>query len=169
MSSTHYYAVIRTRIGWMAALGTGRGIRRIQLPRATPEEAIEGLGPEVSYAELAPEQFAGLRQQVEEYLDGHRTTFDLKLDMDGYSPFFSRAWQACASIPPGETRSYRWLAAQAGNAAAVRAAGQAMARNPIPLIIPCHRVVGSDGGLHGYGGGLDMKQHLLELERRHKP
>jgi O-6-methylguanine DNA methyltransferase len=81
-------------------------------------------------------------------------------------PFFGAAWQACRRIPPGETRSYAWLAAAAGRPRAVRAAGQAMARNPWALIIPCHRVIGSDGGLHGYGaGGLKVKARLLEMER----
>ncbi|MBI4338723.1 MAG: methylated-DNA--[protein]-cysteine S-methyltransferase [Chloroflexi bacterium] len=150
----------------MGALGSERGLRRLTLPQATPEGAMQGLGEEAGAAEDAPQSFEGLHRQLEAYLGGRLTRFDLTLDMEGYSPFFGSAWRACASIPAGETRTYRWLATQAGNAAAVRAAGQAMARNPLPIIIPCHRVVGSDGGLHGYGGGLEMKQQLLELERR---
>ena len=79
--------------------------------------------------------------------------------------FFLKAWAACQSIPRGETRSYAWLATQAGRPGALRAAGQAMAHNPIPILIPCHRVIGSDGSLYGYGGGLKLKQRLLDLER----
>ena len=91
----------------------------------------------------------------------------IRIDLANASPFFIAAWEACSSIPPGETRSYQWLAEAAGSPRASRAAGQAMARNPLPLIIPCHRVVGSNGGLHGYGGGgVGVKARLLELERQ---
>jgi O-6-methylguanine DNA methyltransferase len=90
---------------------------------------------------------------------------DIELDLAGTPPFFRAAWDACRNIPPGETRSYRWLAAEAGNPLALRAAGQAMARNRFSLIIPCHRVIASDGGLGGYGGGgLGVKAKLLQAE-----
>ena len=91
------------------------------------------------------------------------------LDLSGAPEFFRRAWQACRSIPAGETRSYGWLAAQAGRPRAARAAGQAMARNPVPLVVPCHRVVGSDGHLRGFGGGLPMKAWLLSLDQGTAP
>lgn len=168
MNEQAQYEVFPTSMGWVGALASQRGLRKLTLPLATPEQAMCELGKEAIGAEEAPQQFASLRQQLEAFFQGERTQFDVKLDTEGYSPFFSRAWQACASIPAGETRSYAWLAAQAGSPLAVRAAGQAMARNPLPLIIPCHRVVGSDGGLHGYGGGLPMKQRFLGMERRHK-
>ena len=81
-------------------------------------------------------------------------------------PFFRAAWEACLTIPRGETRSYAWVAAAAGSPGAFRAAGQAMARNRLAVVVPCHRVIGSDGGLHGYGGGgLDKKAKLLNMER----
>jgi len=79
--------------------------------------------------------------------------------------FFKKAWEVCRTIPFGETRSYRWLAEKAGNIRAARSAGQAMARNRLPLLVPCHRVVASDGSLHGFGGGgLPLKSRLLEME-----
>ena len=91
---------------------------------------------------------------------------EIALDLEDAPPFFAAAWEACRRIPPGETRSYRWLAAEAGRPLAARAAGQAMARNRLALVIPCHRVIGSDGDLHGYGaGGLAVKAQLLEIER----
>ncbi|MBI4202276.1 MAG: methylated-DNA--[protein]-cysteine S-methyltransferase [Chloroflexi bacterium] len=161
-----HYTVFQTSMGWVGVLASERGLRRLTLPRETPQQALEELSPEVAGARHAPQQFGGLCQQLEAYLQGERHDLDVLLDMEGRSPFFLRAWQACAAIPPGETRSYAWLAAQAGSPRAMRAAGQAMARNPLPLAIPCHRVVGSDGGLHGYGGGLPMKAHLLELEQQ---
>ncbi len=166
MNATLQYAVLFTSMGWVGALASGHGLRRMTLPMATPDAALQELGKEAEAADESPQRFDGLLRQLEEYFRGERAQFDVRLDMEGYSPFFSNAWKACASIPVGQTRSYAWLADQAGNPAAARAAGQAMARNPLPLIIPCHRVVGSDGGLHGYGGGLPMKQRFLDLERR---
>ncbi|MBI2936003.1 MAG: methylated-DNA--[protein]-cysteine S-methyltransferase [Chloroflexi bacterium] len=119
---------------------------------------------ELGTARFQPSAFAKLRSQVRAYLAGKSITIDVPLDMEGAPPFFLRAWRACQSIPRGQTRSYGWLADAAGNPRATRAAGQAMARNPLALIIPCHRVVGSDGGLGGYGGGLELKARLLGLE-----
>ena len=89
---------------------------------------------------------------------------DVTLDVEGVAPFTLAAWEACVRIPKGETRSYGWLAAEAGRPGAARAAGQAMARNRFPPLVPCHRVIGSTGSLHGYGGGLALKARLLEAE-----
>ena len=118
--------------------------------------------------EVLPEQrpgaFEDFHVQLEEYFCGERREWDVRLDLGGASDFFRRAWEACRAIPCGETRSYRWLAEQAGNPRAARGAGQAMARNRVPLVIPCHRVIGSDGALHGFGGGLGLKERLLYLE-----
>ncbi len=161
-----YYAPLETPLGWVGVLASDRGIRKLVLPTPSPQEAVEGLQPEARDAELAPERFTELRSRVEALFSGEYAALDDQpLDLDDASPFFRRAWQACRTIPRGETRSYAWLAAQAGSPRAMRAAGQAMARNPVALIIPCHRVIGSDGGLHGYGGGLDLKQRLLDVER----
>ena len=85
----------------------------------------------------------------------------------GATPFHRQAWQACMSIPFGETRTYKWLATQAGKPKAPRAAGQSMARNRLPIVVPCHRVIAADGGLRGFGAGatqLDLKQSLLSME-----
>ena len=160
-----YYAILPTCMGWVAALASERGIRRLALPHSSPGQAILALERDVKGSELAPARFEGLRQELEAYFSGEATDFRQKLDVEGAPPFFLRAWAACRSIPRGETRSYAWLAAQAGSPGALRAAGQAMAHNPVPIIIPCHRVIGSDGSLRGYGGGLEMKQRLLDLER----
>jgi methylated-DNA-[protein]-cysteine S-methyltransferase len=104
--------------------------------------------------------------QLRQYLAGDRQQFTLPLEPAG-SEFFRRAWQALIAIPYGETRSYAEIAAAIGNAKACRAVGLANNRNPLPLFIPCHRVIGSNQKLTGYRGGLELKQHLLELERRH--
>ena len=103
------------------------------------------------------------KRQVLEYLAGKRRVFDLPLAPSG-TEFYRSVWRALEEIPYGETRSYRDIAQAVGRPKAVRAVGQANHNNPIPIIIPCHRVVGANGSLTGYGGGLDMKKHLLRLE-----
>ena len=102
--------------------------------------------------------------QLNEYFEGKRKTFDLPLNQQG-TDFQLKIWNALQNIPYGETRSYGELAAMTGNPKASRAVGMANNRNPIPVIIPCHRIIGSDGSLTGYAGGLELKQKLLELEK----
>jgi methylated-DNA-[protein]-cysteine S-methyltransferase len=162
---TNYYAVLPTCMGWMGVVASERGIRRLALPQPSPQRAVETIETDVSGAELSPARFEGLRQELETCFTGNAPDFLQELDLETSPPFFLKAWIACRSIPRGETRSYTWLAAQAGNPGAVRAAGQAMAHNPVSIIIPCHRVVASNGDLWGYGGGLDLKRRLLDLER----
>lgn len=159
-----FYDLLETSLGWVGVLASPRGIRRTTLPQSTAWKAAELLGPEAHGAVHRPGAFSDLHRRLQAHFNGEQVTFDDPLDLDGASPFFREAWEACRSIPRGESRSYAWLAAQAGSPGAARAAGQAMARNRVPILIPCHRVIGSDGGLHGFGGGLDLKQRLLELE-----
>jgi len=118
-------------------------------------------------ARLAPDHplLAQARVQIEEYLAGKRREFTLFYTLGGLTDFQQAALRATASIPYGETRTYGWVAAQAGNGRAPRAAGQALHCNPLPLVVPCHRVLGAGGSLTGFGGGLEMKRRLLELER----
>ncbi|MBI4233223.1 MAG: methylated-DNA--[protein]-cysteine S-methyltransferase [Chloroflexi bacterium] len=163
-----WYDVFPTRLGWVAALASERGLRATSLPSPTPERALERLGPELHMAAHSPGDFTALRKALEAYFDGEPLRVDTPLDMEGVSPFFHKAWETCRSIPAGQTRSYAWLARSAGRPGAARAAGQAMARNRFPLLVPCHRVVGSDGTLHGFGGGLEMKAALLQLEEGHR-
>ena len=157
-------------VGWIALLGTDDGLRRISL-QGEPQDALAGLGEDGERAEDNPDTFAEARAALDDYFAGDMSALDrIRVDLAGASPFYSAAWEACCSIPPGETRSYQWLAEAAGNPRASRAAGQAMAKNPLPLVIPCHRVVGSNGSLHGYGGGgVGVKARLLELERQQRP
>jgi methylated-DNA-[protein]-cysteine S-methyltransferase len=103
-------------------------------------------------------------QQLDEYFAGTRVTFDLPLLADG-TDFQLAAWSVLATIPYGQTMSYAQQAAQAGSPAATRAVGSANGRNPIAIVVPCHRVIGADGSLTGFGGGLDTKRWLLEHER----
>jgi len=104
-------------------------------------------------------------KEIREYLNGKRKKFDLPLKLYG-TDFQLSVWKALRTIPYGETRSYREIAEQIGNAKACRAVGMANHWNPVAIIVPCHRVIGSDGSLTGFGGGLPLKQQLLELEQR---
>jgi methylated-DNA-[protein]-cysteine S-methyltransferase len=104
-------------------------------------------------------------RQLREYFAGKRTEFELPLDPAG-TAFQKRAWQALRRIPFGETRSYAEQAKRIGNPKACRAVGAANGRNPLSIVVPCHRVIGSDGSLTGFAGGESVKRHLLELERR---
>jgi methylated-DNA-[protein]-cysteine S-methyltransferase len=120
--------------------------------------------------EYAPARASAATRQIKEYVDGRRRAFDLTIDWSVLSSDFARAaLQAVFAIPYGETRTYADIAAQIGRPNAPRAVGRANALNPMPLVIPCHRVIGTDGKLHGYGGkgGLKTKEWLLKMEFTH--
>ena len=163
------YDVFQTALGWVAAVASSEGVRQMSLPEPSPEEAASaaGLTGGSSRAVHEPAALADLRDRITRYCAGEAVDLSgVPVDMSGWPEFFQRARRACRSIPAGETRTYAWLAGEAGSPRAARGAGQAMARNPVPLLVPCHRVVGSDGGLHGFGGsvGLPLKQRLLAME-----
>lgn len=111
-----------------------------------------------------PGAFAETERQLEEYFAGRRTTFDLPLSMQG-TPFQRSVWSALREIGYGQTVSYGEIARRVGQPGSARAVGIANGRNPISIVVPCHRVIGADGSLTGYGGGLERKRYLLELER----
>ena len=159
------YHIEQLPSGWIGLVAGERGLRRATL-KPTLQEVMDDLGADAEEAEHDTEYFTELVGRLIRYSEGDLEALEgIELDLDGTPPFFRAAWNACRTIPPGETRSYRWLAAEAGNPLAMRAAGQAMARNKFSLIIPCHRVISSDGGLGGYGGGgLGVKAKLLQME-----
>jgi methylated-DNA-[protein]-cysteine S-methyltransferase len=159
------YHLVELPMGWMVLFGGKDGLKRASL-KPTPDEAIEDLGSDLDGAEDDPDAFTQVIECLHRYAEGDMAALDeVELDFTGVTPFFGAAWNACRSIPAGETRSYAWLAVEAGSPLAMRAAGQAMARNRFSLIIPCHRVIASDGGLGGYGGGgLGVKARLLQME-----
>lgn len=163
-----YFDIFETSLGWMGVLASESGLRRTTLPQESPELCYSLLGPEVEDATNEPERFEEIRERLDRHFEGEPDSFeDLPLDLEDASQFYRAAWRACQSIPHGETRTYQWLAGQAGNFRAPRAAGQSMARNRLPIIVPCHRVIGSDGRLTGFGKGagqLELKQRLLTAE-----
>ena len=112
-----------------------------------------------------PSVFRGLKKRLSAYFAGELTTFDSPLAPQG-SPFQRRVWSVLLEIPYGRTVSYQWVADRIGQPRAARAVGAANGRNPIAIIVPCHRVIGKNGSLTGYGGGVPVKQRLIQLERR---
>ena len=163
-----YFDIFETPFGWMGVLASEKGLRHTTLPQDSPDECFENLGPEMDGAVQDSQRFDELRQRIIRYFEGGPETFeDVPVDLEDSSEFYRAAWRACQSIPHGETRTYGWLAIQAGKPRAPRAAGQSMARNRLAIIVPCHRVVASDGSLRGFGKGttqLDLKRQLLNLE-----
>ncbi len=144
---------------------TPKGLVRVGLPNQDADELLVDLATRVSPRVLeAPAQLDEARRELDLYFEGKLTEFDLPLDWRLSKDFRRRVLRAIARIPYGQTRSYTQMATSAGNERAVRAAGTACGANPIPLIVPCHRVLRSGGALGGYGGGLPMKEELLRLE-----
>lgn len=160
------YATADSPFGTLLLAKTPEGLVRLGLPSEDADELLTDLAGRISPRVL--ETPAGLdreRRELEDYFAGHRHDFELPIDWRLSHGFLLRARQGIAAIPYGETRTYTDLARGAGNERAVRAAGSACSRNPIPLVVPCHRVLRSDGSLGGYAGGLEMKEKLLEMER----
>ncbi len=163
MKTTTYFAELETPIGWLRLRGTKRGLTGIFMEnhRHGPEAADQnGWCRE-------DRLFTAVREQLAGYFAGRRTTFDVPIDHEalGGTPFQRRVWQELEKIPFGVTISYGELARRIGQPAAVRAVGLANGRNPISIIVPCHRVIGANGTLTGYGGGLERKRWLLEFEQ----
>jgi methylated-DNA-[protein]-cysteine S-methyltransferase len=158
------YAIFSTKMGWVGILGSREGIRRTTLPQPSAQDARRLLGEPSDYAEPAPNLFQDLRERFQAYFREDKIDFPEKLDLSGATPFQRQVWEVTRLIPYGDTRSYKWVAEQIGKPGASRAVGQALAKNPLPILIPCHRVVNTDGRLGGFSDGLGMKRRLLRLE-----
>ncbi len=159
-----FYDVFPTPAGWIAAVASTDGLVEITLPQKTEARARRAPGNNIEKATRTPERFSDLAERLVGYFTGRKVDFPYILDFSGATPFQRQVWEATRLIPYGQTRSYRWVAAQIGKPKAFRAVGQALGRNPLPVIIPCHRVLASDGGPGGYSGGIEMKKRLLEME-----
>jgi methylated-DNA-[protein]-cysteine S-methyltransferase len=159
------YASADSPFGELLLAATPRGLVRLGLPSQDRNELLADLAKRVSPRVLeAPTALDDARRELDLYFEGRLQEFDLPLDWRLSRDFRRRALRAVARIPYGETRSYTEVARRAGNERAVRAAGTACGTNPLPIVVPCHRVLRSAGGLGGYGGGLPMKRALLEME-----
>ncbi len=159
------YTSADSPFGPLLLASTPRGLVRVGLPNQDSEELLAELAARVSPRVLeAPAALDQVRRELDLYFEGKLEGFELPLDWSLSDGFRLRVLHQIAAIPYGQTRSYTEIARGAGNERAVRAAGTACGRNPIPLVVPCHRVLRSGGGLGGYGGGLPMKRGLLALE-----
>jgi methylated-DNA-[protein]-cysteine S-methyltransferase len=151
------YTTFDSPLGELLALGDGRALHGLYMQEGRTATSVR------RDWERSDEPFADVRAQLSEYFAGARTAFDVPLEMAG-SPFQLDVWRALRDIPYGETTSYGEIAKRVGPHADPRAVGQANGANPIAVIVPCHRVIGADGSLTGYGGGLERKRFLLDLE-----
>lgn len=157
---------IQVAWGWVGIAWSAQGLLGVTLPQ--PDEAA-ALALLPAPGGQPPDPPAGLdlealSDKLRRYFDGQEVTFDEPLDPSAGTAFQQRVWALTRDIPRGQTRTYGQLARQAGSPAAARAVGQAMAHNPWPVLVPCHRVVGHDGRLTGFGGGLEMKEQMLVME-----
>jgi methylated-DNA-[protein]-cysteine S-methyltransferase len=153
------YDLVDSPVGELFVAATDRGLARISYFPAGMEEALaRTFGPRVLRSPLDD-----VRRELDEYFAGTRRVFDLPIDLR-VAPFHADVLAQLARVPYGQTETYGALAAKAGRPKAARAVGTVMNRNPIPIVLPCHRIVGANGSLTGYAGGLDVKRHLLKLE-----
>ena len=155
------FSTMDSPIGPLTLAGTGSTLTHLRMAGQTHE-------PDRADWVSADGAFADVVEQLEAYFAGSLTEFDVELQLIG-TEFQRRVWAALQTIPYGETRSYGQIAEQIGSPGASRAVGLANGRNPIGIIVPCHRVIGSTGGMTGYGGGVDRKQTLLALEKNRSP
>jgi O-6-methylguanine DNA methyltransferase len=161
------YAAIPSPIGSLVAGATGDGVSLLEFADAESLADKRRCGIEQGPQHGLPEHrvLSQLRAELDSYFAGQRRAFDVPLVMRG-TPFQLDVWRELVKIPYGTTRSYAEIARRVGRSRAVRAVGQANGRNPIVILVPCHRVVSTDGSLGGYSSGLDRKRYLLDLERR---
>jgi len=155
-----YYDYLDSPVGRLLLLLDGQGLRRVHFERGRHPHEIDPAW------ERGPGALHEARHQLKAYFDGRLTEFDLPLAPQG-TEFQQQVWLELLRIPYGSTATYGEIARRIGDPQAMRAVGAANGQNPLAIVVPCHRVVGSDGSLTGYGGGLGVKRYLLDLEQRH--
>ncbi len=158
------YITFNTKMGCVGVLGSAKGLLRFALPQSSAQETRRLLGDSINYATWSPPSFENLMERFRIYFGGHKVTFPDKLDLSQATRFQRQVWEITRLIPYSETRSYAWIAMQIKKPEAVRAVGQALAKNTLPSVVPCHRVLNIDGKLSGYSGGAEIKRRLLSLE-----
>jgi methylated-DNA-[protein]-cysteine S-methyltransferase len=159
------YTTTESPLGPLLIATTRRGLVRVAFPRERPDDVLNDLVVKVSPRVLeAPAKLDEVRRELDQYFERERREFDLPLDWRLSHGFRNEVLHELLRVPYGETATYAEMAARAGNPRAYRAAGSACGSNPMPVVVPCHRVVASGGGLGGYGGGIDVKKYLLRLE-----
>lgn len=161
------YSIFETALGYMGVVGSSKGLHMVILPQKRPEDVKRVLKARYTEELVRDEEgLAGIKKKLKAFMKGEKVKFKEKLDATGITPFEMKVWDTVYGIPYGETRSYHWVAKQIGNPKEVRAVGQALKHNRLPVVIPCHRVINKSGDLGGYSGGVDLKRKLLKLEGR---
>lgn len=163
MSNLRFH-ICETDLGWVGVALSDRGLREITLPHKSREEALRRLAEFGADEPVTKAEAISLTQMIDALVSGKPHKNGISLDWTGITPFRRAVMEECARIPISRTLTYGELAARVGKPQAARAVGRVMATNPFPLLVPCHRVLGSDRTLHGYGGGLPMKAALLKAE-----
>jgi methylated-DNA-[protein]-cysteine S-methyltransferase len=160
------YRLVTIRLGHIGVVADAQGLRRVHLPQCCADELRCEILADYPDAWEDEDLLPDLAGDLCRYFAGQPVVFSVPVHADGASAFARAVWDACRAIPYGQTMSYKALASRAGRPAAARAVGLAMARNPCPIVIPCHRVVGSNGALRGYSGpgGIEFKRLLLDME-----
>jgi len=157
------FTAFYTNWGWCGLARSRRGLTTLVLPRPTAEEVFIALNA-IPFRQVADQHFKEIEKKLQGYFSGERTHFNEAIDLTQGTEFQRRVWLAAKEIPYGEARSYAWVAVRVGNPRAYRAVGQALGKNPLPIVIPCHRVLTSRGSIGGFSAGLENKERLLELE-----
>jgi len=163
MSNLRFH-ICETDLGWVGVALSDRGLREITLPHKSRDDALRRVAEFGADEPVTKTEAARLEAMVDALVSGKPHKNGVSLDWTGITPFRRTVMEECARIPIGRTLTYGELAAKVGKPQAARAVGRVMATNPFPLLVPCHRVLGSDRTLHGYGGGLPMKAALLKAE-----
>tara|TARA_Y100000817_G_C16471786_1_gene374035 strand:+ start:45 stop:557 length:513 start_codon:yes stop_codon:yes gene_type:complete len=163
------FTTFETKLGWIGLKKSNYGISLITFPSESESKCETFIHTTSKNIKKSDSEFSYLKDQIYLYTSGNSVDFSsIKLDYAGHSKFSKKTLEACRSVPFGETRSYKWLANESGSELAYRAVGQIMAKNKFPIIVPCHRIVGSTGKLTGFRGqtnDLNMKIKLLNLEK----
>lgn len=157
------YTVVDTTLSQISIVRSKQGLCRISI-HSSRSSALESIAKQFPQATESPDSFGDLPQRLRRYVSGERIVFNDKLDLSNATPFQRAVWEAVHAIPHGETRTYEWIAKRISRPKAIRAVGQALKRNPLPIVVPCHRVIGKDGGLTGFSCGIEVKKRLLDIE-----
>jgi len=160
------YTMFHTPLGWTGVAATPAGICRVALALSDEPEFLKTLRILHPSPEKRGDKLAGVEKEFHLYFRGMLKQFSCKLDLTGGTCFQQQVWRKLMTIPFGKTKSYKWLARSVNRPKAFRAAGNANGRNPVPVIVPCHRVIRQNGDLGGFTGGTHLKQFLLDLEAK---
>ncbi|MEW6619345.1 MAG: methylated-DNA--[protein]-cysteine S-methyltransferase [bacterium] len=155
-----FYSIFKTKFGWMGLMASNIGLTRVILPQPDKKNILKMVQGLVRDDKC----FEKTKNSLMNYFEGKKVEFDYPIDVRSATEFENKVWEVTCSIPYGEVRSYQFIAEKIGRPKAFRAVGQALKKNPLPIIIPCHRVIRSDGKSGGFLGGIEMKKNLLRLE-----